>query len=99
MPYIVYEAGQSWLVRGIPSRESIEPSDPIERVRTLPSESLRALYGTCLRTTSRPSPNGKRTFTRTTRKQLTEASMTRGPGKGSMACFTPPPCGKADRGS
>ena len=32
MPYIVFEAGQRRLVRGIPSRESIEPSDPIKRV-------------------------------------------------------------------
>ena len=57
MPYVVFEAGQGWLVRGIPSRESIEPSDPIERVRALPSEPLRALYGTCLQTASRPLPN------------------------------------------
>src|SRR6185437_5096874 len=40
--------------RGIPSRESIEPSDPIERVRAPPSEPLRVLYVTCPRTTSRP---------------------------------------------
>src|SRR6185437_16353136 len=47
--------------RGIPSRESIEPSDPIERVRAPPSEPLRALYVTCPRTTSRPLSNGART--------------------------------------
>ena len=29
MPYVVFEAGQKRLVRGIPPRESIEPSDPI----------------------------------------------------------------------
>ena len=66
MPYVVFEAGQRRLVQGIPSRESIDPLDPIERVRALPSEPLRALYGTCLQTTSRPSPNGARMFTRTT---------------------------------
>ena len=38
--------------RGIPSRKSIEPSDPIEWVRALPSEPLQVLYETCLRTTS-----------------------------------------------
>jgi len=38
--------------RGIPSRESIEPSDPIERVRAPPSEPLRAFYLTCPQTTS-----------------------------------------------
>ena len=54
MPNIVLEAGQRRLERGIPSRESIEPSDPIERVRALPSEPLQVLNGTCLRTTSRP---------------------------------------------
>ena len=30
MSYVVFEAGQRRLERGIPSRESIEPSDPIE---------------------------------------------------------------------
>src|SRR6185437_891293 len=40
--------------RGFPSRESIEPSDPIEWVRAPPSEPLRALYVTCPRTASRP---------------------------------------------
>ena len=44
MPDVVFEVGQRRLVRGIPSRESIEPSDPIERVRALPSEPLRALW-------------------------------------------------------
>ena len=68
MPYIVFEAGQRRLVRRIPSRESIEPSDPIEWVRALPREPLRALYGTCLWIASRPLPNGARAFTRTTRK-------------------------------
>ena len=58
MPYVVFEAGQRRLVRGIPPRESTEPSDPIKRVRALPSEPLRALHGTCLRTTNQPSPNG-----------------------------------------
>ena len=33
--------------RGIPSRESIEPSDPIEWVRAPPSEPSQALYVTC----------------------------------------------------
>src|SRR6185312_6974256 len=33
--------------RGIPSRESIEPSDPIEQVRAPPSEPSQALYVTC----------------------------------------------------
>src|SRR6185312_14685271 len=54
----------SW---GITSRESIEPSDPIEWVRAPPSEPLRALYVTCPRTTSRPLSNGARTSTLTTR--------------------------------
>ena len=49
--------------RGIPSRESIEPSDPIEWVQAPPSEPLRALYVTCPRTTSRPLPNGVWTST------------------------------------
>ena len=44
MPYIVFEAIQRGLERGIPSRESTEPSDPIERVRALPSEPLQALH-------------------------------------------------------
>ena len=43
MSYVVFEARQRRLELGIPLRESIEPSDPIERVRTLPSEPLRAL--------------------------------------------------------
>src|SRR6185312_13161960 len=43
--------------RGIPSRESIEPSDPIERIRAPPSEPSRALYETCPWTTSRPLSN------------------------------------------
>ena len=47
--------------RGIPSRESIEPSNPTEWVRAPPSEPSRALYETCLRTTSRPLSNGART--------------------------------------
>src|SRR6185436_8773596 len=47
--------------RGIPSRESIEPSDPIEWARAPPSEPSRALYETCLWTTSRPLSNGART--------------------------------------
>ena len=47
--------------RGIPSRESIEPSDPIEWVRAPPSEPSQALYRTCLRTTSRALSNGART--------------------------------------
>ena len=47
--------------RGIPSRESIDPSDPIEWVRAPPSEPSQALYRTCLRTTSRPLSNGART--------------------------------------
>ena len=47
--------------RGIPSRESIKPSDPIEWVRAPPSEPSQALYRTCLRTTSRPLSNGART--------------------------------------
>ena len=42
---VMFEDGQRRLVRGIPSRESIEPSDPIERVRALPSEtSASALW-------------------------------------------------------
>jgi len=45
MPDVVFEVGQRRLVRGIQSRESIEPSDPIERVRALPSEPLQALHG------------------------------------------------------
>src|SRR6185437_5175696 len=49
--------------RGIPSKESIEPSDPIERVRAPPSDPLRALYVTCPRTTSRTLSNGARTST------------------------------------
>src|SRR6185369_18066136 len=49
--------------RGIPSRESTEPSDPIEWVRAPPSEPSRALYVTCPRTTSRPLSNGARTST------------------------------------
>jgi hypothetical protein len=48
---------------GIPSRESIEPSDPIEWVRAPPNEPLRALYVTCPRTTSRPLSTGARTST------------------------------------
>ena len=44
MPDIVFEVGQRRLVRGIQSRESIDPSDPIERVRALPSEPLQALH-------------------------------------------------------
>ena len=44
MPYIVIEARQRGLERGILSRESIEPSDPIERVRALPNEPLQALH-------------------------------------------------------
>ena len=63
MPYVVFEAGQKRLVRGIPPRESIEPSDPSERVRALPSEPLRVLYVTCLRTTSRPLSIGAWTST------------------------------------
>src|SRR6185295_5320976 len=51
--------------RGIPSRESIEPSDPIERVRAPPSEPLRVLYVMCPWTTSRPLSNGARTSTLT----------------------------------
>ena len=47
--------------RGIPSRESIEPSNPTEWVRAPPSEPSRALYETCLWTTSRPLSNGART--------------------------------------
>src|SRR6185437_4579568 len=47
--------------RGIPSRESIEPSNPTEWVRAPPSEPSRALYETCLRTTSRPLSKGART--------------------------------------
>ena len=47
--------------RGIPSRESVEPSDPIEWVRAPPSEPSQVLYRTCLRTTSRPLSNGART--------------------------------------
>ena len=43
MPYVVFEARQRGLERGIPSRESTEPSDPIERVRALPSKPLQAL--------------------------------------------------------
>src|SRR6185295_7232149 len=46
--------------RGIPSRESIEPSNPTEWVRAPPSEPWRALYETCLWTTSRPLSNGAR---------------------------------------
>ena len=46
---------------GIPSRESIEPSNPNEWVRAPPSEPSRALYETCLWTTSRPLSNGART--------------------------------------
>ena len=49
------------LRRGIPSRESIEPSNPTEWVRAPPSEPSRALYETCLWTTSRPLSNGART--------------------------------------
>jgi len=49
--------------RGIPSRESIEPSDPIEWVRAPPSEPSRALYVTCPRTMSRPLSNGARMST------------------------------------
>ena len=49
--------------RGIPSRESIEPSDPIERVRALPSKPLRVVYVMCPRTTSRPLSNGAWTST------------------------------------
>src|SRR6185436_5612771 len=49
--------------RGIPSRESIEPLDPIEWVRAPPSEPLQVLYVTCPRTTSRPLSNGARTST------------------------------------
>ena len=44
--------------RGIPSRESIEPSNPTEWVRAPPSEPSQALYETCLWTTSRPLSNG-----------------------------------------
>ena len=45
MPDVVFGVGQRRLVRGIPSRESIEPSDPIQRVRALPSEtSASALW-------------------------------------------------------
>jgi len=44
MPYDVFEARQRGLERGIPSRECAEPSDPIERVRALPSEPLQALH-------------------------------------------------------
>ena len=40
MHCVVFEARQRRLVRGIPSRESIEPSDPIKWVRALPSEPL-----------------------------------------------------------
>ena len=47
--------------RGIPSRESIEPSNPTEWVRAPPSEPSRALYETCPWTTSRPLSNGART--------------------------------------
>jgi len=47
--------------RGIPSRESIEPSNPTEWVRAPPSEPSQALYETCLWTTSRPLSNGART--------------------------------------
>src|SRR6185295_17697330 len=58
--------GQSRVLsRGIPTKESIEPSDPIERVRAPPSEPLRALYVMCPRTTSRPLSNGARTSTLT----------------------------------
>ena len=67
MPYVVFEASQRRLAQEIPPRESIEPSDPIERVQALPSEPLRALYGMRLWTASRPLSNGARTFTRTTR--------------------------------
>ena len=67
MPYVVFEAGQKRLVRGIPPRERIEPSDPSERVRALPSEPLRALYGTCQWTMSQPLSNGAWMFARTTR--------------------------------
>ena len=47
--------------RGIPSRESIEPSNPTEWVRAPPSEPSQALYVTCLWTMSRPLSNGART--------------------------------------
>ena len=47
--------------RGIPSRESIEPSNPTEWVRAPPSEPSQALYETCLWTTSQPLSNGART--------------------------------------
>ena len=50
----------SW---GIPSRECIEPSDPIDRVRAPPRKPLRALYVTCPRTASRPLSNGARMST------------------------------------
>ena len=66
MPYVVFEARQRGLERGIPLRECAEPSDPIERVRALPSEPLRALCGTCLRTAIQPLSNEARTFARTT---------------------------------
>ena len=58
MPYVVFEAGQRRLVRGIPSRESIEPSDPIKWVRALPSKPLRALYEMHLWTTAGPYRTG-----------------------------------------
>ena len=44
MPYVVFEARQRGLERGIPLRECAEPSDPIERVRALPSQPLQALH-------------------------------------------------------
>src|SRR6185437_3717176 len=47
--------------RGVPSRESIEPSNPTEWVRAPPSKPSRMLYETCLWTTSRPLSNGART--------------------------------------
>ena len=50
--YAVFKASQRVPRRGIPSRESIEPSDPIEQVRAPPSEPSQALYVTCPGTTN-----------------------------------------------
>jgi hypothetical protein len=61
--YAVFKASRGCLARGIPSRESIEPSDPIQWVRAPPSEPLRGLYVMCLRTTSQPLSSGAWTST------------------------------------